>query len=81
MLSTLIKGQLKTIVKLEKIKKFFVIKFENLLTDPGTILVKLKKFLNSDFIKNPKKYLKKERLPRKYDYASTLKKKNYIKKN
>ena len=44
MLSTLIKGQLKTIVKLEKIKKIFVIKFENLLTDPGTILVKLKNF-------------------------------------
>ena len=51
-----------------------------MLTDPGTILVKLKKFLNSDFIKNPKKYLKKERLPRKYDYASTLKKKLHKKK-
>ena len=37
--------------KIGKNKKIFVIKFENLLTDPGTILVKLKKFLNSDFIK------------------------------
>ena len=66
--------------KIGKNKKIFVMTFEDLLVNTVTIINKLKKFLNSNYIKDPERYLKKARLPRKYDYGKTTRNKNYLKK-
>ena len=66
--------------KVGKNKKIFVITFENLLKNTNITTKKLKKFLNSAFIKDPQKYLKKARLPRTYDYSKTIRNKNYLRK-
>lgn len=66
--------------KIGKNKKIFVMTFENLLMNTNTTMKKLKGFLNSNYIKDSKKYLKKARLPRNYNYKQTIKNKNYLKK-
>jgi hypothetical protein len=66
--------------KIGKNKKIFVITFEGLLLNTVTTINKLKKFLNSEYIKDHESYLKKARLPRKYDYGKTIRNKNYLKK-
>ena len=66
--------------KIGKNKKIFAITFEGLLLNTVTTINKLKKFLNSEYIKDHESYLKKARLPRKYDYGKTIRNKNYLKK-